>query len=205
MNVGVSPHVPQANLTFDFDSTTASKLGFEWVAQDGFVAAFAAVASQFVAERNLKPVRVAVIGPPGSGKSTYATALGTKYYLPLVRAGDAVALALGRASEGVVAAVGVVRWPEGLRERVAELMTGPQSRLPVKVMARVVHALLSAPRLRNRGYGGVCVVCVWFVCGGVWLCVCACGCVRRVAVCGCVGVCACGGVGGVGVCLCADG
>jgi ATP-dependent protease Clp ATPase subunit len=66
------------------------------VAQDGFVASFTNVSAEFVKERNLRPVRIALMGPPGAGKSHYASLLAAKYYLPIVRCGDAVALALGQ-------------------------------------------------------------------------------------------------------------
>ncbi len=120
-------------------------------AQDGFIATFPAVASQFTAARNASPVRVVVLGPPGSGKTAVSTALGQHLYLPVVRVGDAVNLALGRAAPGVVDSIGPVRWPEGLRERVGETMVAPTSRLPTKLLARVVHTVLTTPKLRNRG------------------------------------------------------
>jgi len=93
-----------------------------------------------------------VLGPPGSGKTAVSTALGQHLYLPVVRVGDAVNLALGRAAPGVVDSIGPVRWPEGLRERVGETMVAPTSRLPTKLLARVVHTVLTTPKLRNRGY-----------------------------------------------------
>jgi adenylate kinase len=92
----------QANLQFDPESSSAGKLGVEWVAQDGFVSSFPTIAAEFVKERNLRPVRIAVMGPPGAGKTHYASLLAARYYLPVVRCGDAVALALGQVS-GVLA------------------------------------------------------------------------------------------------------
>lgn len=141
----------QADLAFDTDSLTAAELGIEWTAQEGLVESISAVVAEFVKERRLTPIRTALLGPPGSGKSHFASLLGTKYYLPVVRTGDAVALALGHASPEVKAAIGPLSFPEGLTERVTEVIEGG-SRLSAALVARTIRSVLSARRLRNRGF-----------------------------------------------------
>jgi hypothetical protein len=64
-------------------------------AQDGFVASIAAVRGEYIAERRLRPVRVAVVGPPASGKSSLADSLARRYFVPVVRAAEVVAAAVG--------------------------------------------------------------------------------------------------------------
>lgn len=49
----------QLDLQFDTEEATVAGFDFEWTAQAGFVENAAAVAAEFVAERNLRPV----IGP----------------------------------------------------------------------------------------------------------------------------------------------
>ena len=138
-------------------STNGLVAALPCVSQGGFVEGFTQVAAEFVKERNLRPVRVALIGPPGSGKSTFAAALGRAYHLPVIAAADVVALVTSHSSGGgagtaVSDKFGPVSLSEELSTKVAELVKAPNARLPNKVFTRAVHAVLSAPRLRNRGY-----------------------------------------------------
>jgi hypothetical protein len=52
--------------------------------QSGFVESFSSVKSEYIRERNLRAVRVAVLGAPASGKSLVSTHLAQAYCLPLV-------------------------------------------------------------------------------------------------------------------------
>jgi hypothetical protein len=195
--------------------------------QDGFVKSFSTVHAEFVRERNLRPVRVAVLGAPATGKSQVANALAKvrpvaaaaavaaiaeprrvgrwnapplhnrcttaaqslyyrrttavlllqhrcdsavlllrsccsaaaillccccccveqAYHVPLVTAGEVVAVVSGKAPSPY----GPVALPADLTDRLAEIAAAPGARFPTKVLARAVHAVLSAPRLRNRG------------------------------------------------------
>lgn len=80
----------QIDLAFDLESAGVSSLEVEWVAGEGFAAHVRTVVKQFVEARNLKPVKVALFGPPCSGKSVIADKLATKHYVPVVRAKEAI-------------------------------------------------------------------------------------------------------------------
>ncbi len=100
--------------------------------QSGFVESFALVRDEYVKQRKLRPVRVALVGPPGSGKSDLASLIGDAYYVPVIRAADAVALAAATAAPELVRSLWSCNWrgwgggggfflPKHEKKRVREL------------------------------------------------------------------------------------
>jgi len=63
----------------------------DWHSRGGVVAGIDAVATEFKAAHDLRPVRLVVAGPPASNKSATASLLGAKYAIPVVSLKSAVA------------------------------------------------------------------------------------------------------------------
>jgi adenylate kinase len=70
-----------------FEADWLASVELEWAAGDGLPASIGVVRAEFVAARNLRPLRILMHGPPGSGKSHYAARLSRRYSLPVVSVG----------------------------------------------------------------------------------------------------------------------
>ena len=87
----------------------------------------------------LLQLRIALMGPPASGKTALATALAKHYYIPHITA--ASALAQVREADSELAAE--------VNTAIAEAGDG---RLATGLFCKAVRSVLEAPKLRNRGY-----------------------------------------------------
>ena len=79
----------QANLAFE-ESATVGELVPEWTSKEGLVANVHKVVAEFKRARDLRPVRLAVLGAPLAGKTSLAQRLAAEYSLPLVSARSAL-------------------------------------------------------------------------------------------------------------------
>jgi adenylate kinase family enzyme len=84
------PDVLLLDLAFQTQSCTLAQLPIQWRCLDGLAASFPAVQREFLAARKLRPVRVHVIGGPGSGKSLYAARVAAGMHLPHVTVAHAL-------------------------------------------------------------------------------------------------------------------
>ncbi|KAF4704088.1 hypothetical protein FOZ63_019995, partial [Perkinsus olseni] len=69
---------------------------FTWWSKQGPVAAIDRLIDEFCAWRNLRPLKLVLIGPPASGKTFYAAKLAESYRLVHVTVGPVVQEALAR-------------------------------------------------------------------------------------------------------------
>ncbi len=125
--------------------------------QAGFVECISAVRSEFIKQRKLRPVRAPV--PRAPKRCVYRI-----LHIPRCTHMYTLAHSMRRDTRtnllhvfadalfGQAAVFGAINWPEGLQARVHECIKSHSPRLPTKLFCRVVHALLSCPRVRNRGY-----------------------------------------------------
>jgi predicted AAA+ superfamily ATPase len=60
---------------------------FEWHCKSGLAVNIQLVKDEFNKERNLKPIKIFITGPPASGKSYYAKQLAEHYNVPHVHVG----------------------------------------------------------------------------------------------------------------------
>jgi adenylate kinase len=56
----------------------------------GLAENFDVVRAEYVLARGLRPVRIWMHGPPGSGKSFWAAKMAEQYYLPHIKLGDII-------------------------------------------------------------------------------------------------------------------
>mmetsp|Transcript_20525 Transcript_20525/g.38172 ORF Transcript_20525/g.38172 Transcript_20525/m.38172 type:complete len:849 (+) Transcript_20525:165-2711(+) len=80
----------QANLAFDTSEGSVMSLVEEWKSREGLVQNVKAVVEEFKASRDLRPIRLALSGPPCSGKTTVARRVADEYSLPIVSAPSAL-------------------------------------------------------------------------------------------------------------------
>eukprot|EP00946_MAST-07B_sp_MAST-7B-sp1_P005008 g5008.t1 len=166
---------------FDADSTTMAGLGIDWVCEEGLVANSEAVIEEYKKARDLRPIRLAIGGPPAcSLTSTVASALAKHYYVPLVTRESAIAAALyekpmPEPAEPAEGEEEVEPEPEpelteaeeaaaALREEVKEAGENISDNL----MCRVVKAALSTVQCRNQGWVLQGFPSTWREATGVW-------------------------------------
>jgi hypothetical protein len=56
----------------------------------GLVDSIVNVVEEFITVRDLRPIRVAVLGGPGSGRSFWAEKIATRFYLPIISIRDLI-------------------------------------------------------------------------------------------------------------------
>jgi adenylate kinase family enzyme len=113
--------------------------GHSLLFSDGLVQNIAQVKAEYIATRNLQPVRLLIQGPPASGKSMLADELGQRYSIPVYRALDLIALVKYSSAE----------WA---RELEASLSGKDGGRLSSSQMALLCRAALDCVQVRNRGF-----------------------------------------------------
>ncbi|EER18593.1 hypothetical protein Pmar_PMAR008923 [Perkinsus marinus ATCC 50983] len=72
---------------------------FSWWSKEGPVAAIEKLIEEFCTWRNLRPLKLVLIGPPASGKSFYATKVAENYRLAHITVGPVIEGALKRGRE----------------------------------------------------------------------------------------------------------
>jgi adenylate kinase len=117
----------------------------------------ARVAAEFVAANGLKPLRIVLLGPPGAGKTTLATALGRKFFLPVVDLDTAAAAAVAEeeaaakvreaeaAAAAAVAAAAAAEGEEGEEGAEEEKAAEPEEPAPPTLGAQVLEAGSDVP------------------------------------------------------------
>lgn len=134
----------QANLTFSVEESVAHTLdGVEWAHKEGFVEHAAEIAAEYVKYRDTRALRIAIIGPPATGKSSLAAELAMRYYLTHVSIKELIdAAAAG--DDDLAAAVSLAL--------TVDKKAGTNGRLDARLIGKVVRRGLGGPRLRNRGW-----------------------------------------------------
>eukprot|EP00761_Pharyngomonas_kirbyi_P003092 gb/GECH01003096.1/.p1 GENE.gb/GECH01003096.1/~~gb/GECH01003096.1/.p1 ORF type:complete len:1011 (+),score=316.35 gb/GECH01003096.1/:1-3033(+) len=68
-----------------FQKETVESFDFEWVSKDGFVANIKTIVHEFLKSRNLTPLKVCLLGPPASGKTSVGSELSKKYKISHIK------------------------------------------------------------------------------------------------------------------------
>lgn len=108
--------------------------------QNGLKAASRRVAQEYVDTFNLHPLRVALLGPPGAGKTTLAKRLAQRYHLPLVTAKEALEEAVGDEDNKL-----------GIKAK-GEMASAKDKRVSEATMGLVLRAKLLQPPCQNQGF-----------------------------------------------------
>ena len=79
------------HLVFSLEGGAVENMGFEWKSQDGIVENIESVVEDYKKSRDLRPVRVVVLGPPHGAKlGDRAAEIARKYYLPVITPSSAI-------------------------------------------------------------------------------------------------------------------
>lgn len=181
------------HLTFDTESGTVPDMGIEWVSEDGVVANIEGVVKEYKEARDLRPVRIVVMGAPAAGGRQVAEALARKYYVPLVTRQSMVSDLVEEAkAEAAAAAAKAEAAAEGeeadggeeedapelteaeqelaaLREEVTTaLQESKDGSLDDVLLSRVAQAALSRRPCQNQGWVLVDYPKSWREACGVW-------------------------------------
>jgi len=118
---------------------------FEWWCKKGLVANIEKVATEFCKQRNLRPIKAVVIGPPGAGTERFCSMAAAKYLHddpPHLTFDQILADAMAEETERA----------ERLRARVEKAKSTPGGKLPLKIRTRLVQKRLLSNVCRYRGY-----------------------------------------------------
>lgn len=135
-------------VTVDGDVAKQQRPAFRWWCEAGMVANIEKIANEFCLWRSLRPVRICIVGPPGSCADLLAAGLASRFHLPLF------------ASEALIEEQRNMDTPLGkqLREKTDEILTSqgnPKSSgpffLPASLTSQAIEASLS---LRSTAYRG---------------------------------------------------
>jgi nucleoside-diphosphate-sugar epimerase len=128
----------QVNLRFNSNNIVLNSLKMEWTAKSGFVEKIELIAKEYLAKAKLKPVRIVLMGAPGSGKTFWSNYINTTYELPKLTIKDIIEEARGSTDPEIV---------EALKTAGA-----PDARIPIPILAKIVKKILNVPLRRNRGW-----------------------------------------------------
>ncbi|OQR94770.1 adenylate kinase [Thraustotheca clavata] len=133
----------QLNQQFDMEGSALEGLEIEWQWQSGIVPNIEAVAKDYMNSMDLRPLRIAVLGPPRVGKTNLSSVLAKSYYIPHVTPTNAAneLLSLGKLKEPLLA----------LKEEVKKYKLDMMS-LPLQIATELLKWKLSLPVCRNQGY-----------------------------------------------------
>eukprot|EP00440_Ansanella_granifera_P008947 gb/GFBE01009696.1/.p1 GENE.gb/GFBE01009696.1/~~gb/GFBE01009696.1/.p1 ORF type:complete len:726 (+),score=256.90 gb/GFBE01009696.1/:1-2178(+) len=118
---------------------------FDWWCRDGIVANIEKVAAEFCKWRNLRPIKMVVTGPPGSGAERLCARVAERYLHK-----DPPHLTYDQIIEDACSAPG--RAARKLKRKVQKLAATPGKQLPLKVRTKLVRARLMSNVCRYRGY-----------------------------------------------------
>lgn len=156
-----------SGLNFNKESLFLTSLGMteeDWHSEN-FKNSFDKVRVEFCQNRNLEPLRVAVVGPPGAGKSFYSANMAQKYSVPHLQLHQVIKEALEAKDELAEAAKAsmaeqVEKAPKGGKGKKKAAPKkgkakpkpddGPQ--LPLKILAQIIRRKLLSPPCRNKGF-----------------------------------------------------
>ncbi|CAD8079439.1 unnamed protein product [Paramecium primaurelia] len=83
------------------EEQAVDKFTFNWWCKEGIRANIAKIRQEFVDYHNLKPIRIAITGPPGIGKSTIANQISTYFSIPHITIKELIQEYLNQTSEEV--------------------------------------------------------------------------------------------------------
>lgn len=165
LDEGSTAQVLLTNLKFDKESSHQASLGEAEFHCENFVEGFAKVREEFVRERKLVPLRIAVLGAPGAGKSHYSKQLAAKYNLPIVVAADVIKEAMDagdalaeeaaaslaeQADKGGKGAKGKKKPAPKKGKGKAKPEEGPT--LPAAIVAKMLRRRLLSAGCANKGF-----------------------------------------------------
>lgn len=162
-------HMLLLNLKFDPEKSLQNSMGVPLTFENGLAGdAFEKVRMEFVKERDLRPLRVMMHGPPGAGKTHFAKKLAAHYYLPhvsmlalvdeTIAAGDELSeLIQNCLSEQNDAAKGGAKKkkappPKKGKGKGKGAVETPGPKIPLDLMMRMLKKKLRGAACRNKGY-----------------------------------------------------
>ncbi|KAF0719337.1 Aste57867_1121 [Aphanomyces stellatus] len=133
----------QLNLRFDTSGGAVEGLEVDWLYEAGLVANIESFTQDYIKCMDLRPLRVAVLGPPQVGKTHLSAALAKTYYLPHLTPASVAADLLSTANldESLVP----------LREEVKKSRLNLRE-MPDAVLTELFKWKLASPGCRNQGY-----------------------------------------------------
>ncbi|KAG1662272.1 hypothetical protein FOA52_002161 [Chlamydomonas sp. UWO 241] len=140
---------PLASLDLSFVTTPLPEGGPAYTPafREGFVAQVGAVAEEYRAVRNVRPLRVLLLGPPMAGKSALAARLAHEYGLEHITPQGLLDDSLTNLGSPHAAAT-----PAATLAAAAAELSGKEARVSGQSMAGLLRGRLACVRTRNRGY-----------------------------------------------------
>eukprot|EP01086_Lenisia_limosa_P016504 TRINITY_DN6348_c0_g1_i1.p1 TRINITY_DN6348_c0_g1~~TRINITY_DN6348_c0_g1_i1.p1 ORF type:complete len:496 (-),score=118.61 TRINITY_DN6348_c0_g1_i1:10-1296(-) len=129
----------QLNLNIEMSEATSEII--EWKYPDGFVDNIKKVVQEYKTRRSLLPMKIAILGPPGSGKSTLGSALADFYDVPRVLPQDVIRHGMKALEED-----------EDAMEEFVASQEENAGRVDDERMAQFYRDYLSTPACRNKGF-----------------------------------------------------
>lgn len=148
-------------LNLRLDAQAVKDLNMTWVAMTGFVENITNTVTEYKKTRGLLPLKLAVFGPPGSGKSFLAKQLAAHYKLPHVHMNYVIKATLDRYNTAVAALENPDVTPDetekadAAKEELAEARGNLESnagRYSDDLIARWIRELLGRGACRNQGF-----------------------------------------------------
>jgi adenylate kinase len=124
---------------------------FPWWCKTGIVDNMTVVADEFCKWRNLRPIKMTIIGPPGSGGENLSKLVAYRYLHedPPLLSFDSI---LREALEAKDANGSLTKAARLLRRKVAKAERKPGGKLPLKIRTKLVRERLLSNICRFRGY-----------------------------------------------------
>mmetsp|Transcript_77223 Transcript_77223/g.145548 ORF Transcript_77223/g.145548 Transcript_77223/m.145548 type:complete len:900 (+) Transcript_77223:76-2775(+) len=118
---------------------------FQWWSKTGLIDNMEKVAGEFCKWRNLRPIKMIIMGPPGSGAESFCSKVAERYLHE-----DPPHLTLDQIISDAMQEP--TRAAEILRKKVAKLAEKPGAKLKLKVRTKLVKKRLLSNVCRYRGY-----------------------------------------------------
>jgi len=124
---------------------------FQWWCKTGIVNNIAVVADEFTKWRNLRPIKMIIIGPPGSGAETFCRNVADRYLHedPPLLTFDSIVQEAMDAKDANGESTKAARI---LTRKVKKVMKRPGGKLPIKIRTKLVRERLLSNVCRYRGY-----------------------------------------------------
>eukprot|EP00039_Didymoeca_costata_P020882 m.342741 g.342741 ORF g.342741 m.342741 type:complete len:715 (-) comp21771_c0_seq1:149-2293(-) len=84
----------QLSVSLKLEAPSIKELNIPWVAQAGFIESIDTVIAEYKQAHNLMPIKICMLGPPASGKTTYAKILCKEYKLHYVQKDEVISEAV---------------------------------------------------------------------------------------------------------------